>query len=315
MSNAASSLSEGMRAFIRTATSFSSSGGDWPSRRAAFARQCAHFTQPARRPLVATDQFAGGVMTRCIRPAAPSPRHGWPVLVYLHGGGWTMGSHTTHDWFAHALLERVDVAVVLVDYRLAPEASFPAPLDDALAVWNALGETSLPLDLTRRAVAGDSAGGTLAAALCVLLDERHEAQPDAQALLFPVVSADQSFASMEEHAEAPMLSARGLADSIALYLPDEHDRRHARAMPLECDDLSRLAPAFVAVAIEDVLCDQGIEYAVRLRNAGVKTDICLGHGLVHGSLRAARLDEVAALYDRLAGFLKNRGVADDRAGE
>ncbi len=72
--------------------------------------------------------------TRCLRPAGPTPHDGWPVLVSLHGGGWTTGSHATHHWFAQALLARADLAILAVDYRIAPEASFPAPLHDALAV-------------------------------------------------------------------------------------------------------------------------------------------------------------------------------------
>ncbi|MEM5313044.1 alpha/beta hydrolase [Paraburkholderia sp. JHI869] len=308
----ASPLSEGMRAFIRTAASFQSASDDWPSRRAAFARQCAYFTRPAKRALVVTDQRIGGVMTRCYRPAALAPERGWPVLVFFHGGGWSTGSHTTHDWFAHALIERAGLAVLAIDYRLAPEASFPAPLDDGLAVWHALSGAGLPLDPARRAVAGDSAGGTLAAALCIALRERREAQPLAQALLYPVLSADETFASVAEHAHAPMLTARGLAASIALYAPNERDRHAPLAMPLECDDFSRLAPALIVAAMEDVLRDQGIEYAARLRQAGGHVELYRGHGLVHAALRATELDEVAQCYDRLARFLAQRGVAHSR---
>ena len=107
-------------------------------------------------------------------------------------------------------------------------------------------------DVERRAVAGDSAGGTIAAALCVALRERGDVQPRAQALVYPVLSASSDFASMHEHAHAPMLTARGLAQSIELYLPDESDRRAACAMPLECRDFGDLAPALVVVAMQDL---------------------------------------------------------------
>ena len=304
-----------MRAFIQTAASFQSAGDDWPSRRAAFARQCAHFTPRAPRPLVVTDQRIGGVMTRCYRPAAQAPERGWPLLVFFHGGGWTTGSHATHDWFAHALLERADLAVLALDYRLAPEASFPAPLDDGLAVWHALAGAGLPLDPARLAVAGDSAGGTLAAALCIALRERREAQPLAQALFYPVLSADDAFASIAQHAHAPMLTARGLAASIALYVPNERERHTPLAMPLECDDFSRLAPALIVAAMEDVLRDQGIEYAARLRQAGGSIELYRGHGLVHAALRATELAEVARCYDRLACFLIEHGVARAREAQ
>ncbi|WP_454805944.1 alpha/beta hydrolase [Paraburkholderia fungorum] len=313
MNRVESPLSEGMHAFIRIATSFQSASDDWLSRRAAFAQQCAHFTQAPSRELVVTDQRIGGVMTRCYRPAHDAPRQGWPTLVYLHGGGWTSGSHATHDWFAHALLQRVDLAIVAVDYRLAPEASFPAPLDNCLAVWQGLEHaTTLALDLQRRAVAGDSAGGTLAAALCIALRDRGHAQPKAQALLYAVLSAEATFDSMREHAQAPMLTASGLAASVALYLPDERDRRNAQAMPLECGDLARLTPAFVVAATEDVLRDQAIAYAARLREAGNPAELWLGYGLVHAALRVPQLAEVAACYDRLAAFLVEQNVACQR---
>jgi acetyl esterase len=300
---------EAMRDFIEAAARFRSRGDDWLSRRAAFARQCAHFTPPAVRALDVSDQRIGGVMTRCYRPALKAPESGWPVLLFFHGGGWTNGSHATHDWFAHALLEHADLAIVALDYRLAPEAAFPAPLDDGLAVWTALAHADLPLDGSRRAVAGDSAGGTLAAALCVALRERGEAQPLAQALLYPVLSARDHFASITEHAQAPMLTAKGLADSIALYVPNERDRCTPLAMPLECDDFSRLAPALLLAAMEDVLRDQVIQYASRLRQAGGHAELLRAHGLVHAGLRATQLEHVAMCYHRIAAFLIAQGAA------
>jgi acetyl esterase len=315
MNDVKPALSDAMQAFIDTAARFRSATDDWPSRRAAFARQCAHFTPPAPRALTVVDQRIGGVMTRCYAPARAAPARGWPVLVFFHGGGWTMGSHTTHDWFAHALLARADLAIVAVDYRLAPEASYPAPLDDGLAVWDALQNAPLPFDPDCRAVCGDSAGGTLAAALCVALRERGDIQPNGQAMIYPVLSASEEFPSMREHALAAMLSARGLAESIELYLPDAHERRLARAMPLENSDFAQLAPALVVVAMNDVLRDQGFDYAARLLQAGSPAEVWQGHGLVHGALRANGLDEVDACYDRLAAFLIERNAARHRDEE
>ncbi|HDR9879845.1 TPA: alpha/beta hydrolase [Burkholderia cenocepacia] len=301
-------LSAGMRAFIDTASSFASERDDWPSRRAAFARQCAHFTPPAPDGVTAVDRTLGGVRTRCILPHGPAPVNGWPVLVFFHGGGWTAGDHTTHDWFAYALLARIDVAVLMIDYRLAPDACFPAPIVDGLTVWDAMSSAGLPLDPTRRAVGGDSAGGTLAAALCIALKRRGAAQPAAQLLLYPVLSARTEFGSIRENAHAPMLTARGLADSIALYVPREVDRSDALAMPLEGDG-GALAPALVAVAQYDPLRDQGLTYAQRLAAAGGESVAWHGDGLVHACLRAPWLPEVDAMYARSAAFLLERGLA------
>ncbi|KWF35349.1 hypothetical protein WT56_07830 [Burkholderia pseudomultivorans] len=263
---------------------------------------------------MSVDRTICGVRTRCILPRGPAPADGWPVLAFFHGGGWTAGDHTTHDWFAYELLTRVEIAVLMVDYRLAPEASFPAPIVDGLAVWDAMSSVGLPLDCTRRAVGGDSAGGTIAAALCVALKLRGDAQPAAQLLLYPVLSARSDFASMRENAYAPMLTTRGLADSIALYLPCEADRYDALAMPLESDDESGLAPALVAVAQYDPLRDQGLAYAQRLKAAGGQAEAWHGDGLVHACLRAPWLPEVDAMYAESAMFLVKRGLAVARDG-
>ncbi|QGZ65558.1 alpha/beta hydrolase [Paraburkholderia acidisoli] len=310
MSEFSPALSEGMREFVDTAATFRSASDDWAARRAAFARQCAHFTPLPARPLVVEDRTIGGVTTRVYQPAHEAPECGWPVLVYFHGGGWTMGDHSTHDWFAHALLARADLAIVAVDYRLAPEFSYPAPLDDGLAVWNAIAASAWPFDSGRAAVSGDSAGGTIAAALCMALRARGQAQPRAQALLYPVLSADTAFASMREHALAPMLSAQGLADSIALYLPDERTRHTEEAMPLASKDFGGLAPALLIVATEDVLRDQAVDYAARVREAGGTAEVLLAEGCVHGALRATYLPEAVACYERIAEFL----IAYDAAG-
>lgn len=307
-------LSAGMRAFVDTAASFAADRDDWPSRRAAFARQCAHFTPPTPDGVTIVDRTLGRVRTRCILPPGPAPTRGWPVLVFFHGGGWTAGDHTTHDWFAYALLEYVDVAVLMVDYRLAPEACFPAPIADGLSVWNAMPAAGLPLDCARRAVGGDSAGGTLAAALCVALHRHGAAQPAAQLLLYPVLSARSDFESLNENANAPMLTARGLADSIALYVPCETDRHDALAMPLDGDCNGALAPALIAVAQYDPLRDQGIAYAKRLTASGGEAVAWHGDGLVHACLRAPWLPEVDAMYARSAAFLLERGLAVARVG-
>ncbi|WLH60180.1 alpha/beta hydrolase fold domain-containing protein [Pseudomonas sp. FP2300] len=144
---------------------------------------------------------------------------------------------------------------------LAPEHPFPAPLEDALMVWLHLREGRLAgLSSERLTVAGDSAGGTLAAGLCVALRERGLAQPYLQVLVSPVLSAHQQFAFMREHACAPMLTTQGLMASLAGYVPDEPSQRDPQALALEQEVATGLTPAFVGVAQWDPLCDQGRAY-------------------------------------------------------
>nr|WP_197071602.1 alpha/beta hydrolase [Massilia sp. JS1662] len=297
-----------MRAFVEHSQSFQTGSDELEARRAAFLRMCRHYTPyPVPGSVRITDADVDGIGIRTYRPAIDPPAGGWPTMLYLHGGGWNMGSLDTHDWFAFALLRRMPIAVVAVDYRLAPEAPYPAALHDALQVHDAVraGEVAADLNRERLVVCGDSAGGTLAAALCIALRDTGGRQPDAQALLCPVLSARTGFPSMHTCSDAPLLTAAGLAASIAGYLPVAADRANPRAMPLEATYVDGLPRTFVAVAEFDPLRDQGRAYAGVLRKAGVGVTEYVGAGLVHGSLRAPHIAEVDALYGALCDFLRD----------
>ncbi|KMM85345.1 acetyl esterase [Pseudomonas taetrolens] len=298
-------LDPSLQAYVDTSASFTPRNDTLSARRTAFAEACRHFTPPAPAHLLIDDQCVGGRQVRIYFPAGDVPHGGWPAVLYLHGGGWSMGAHDTHDWFAFALARRLQVALVAVDYRLAPEHPFPAPLEDALMVWLHLREGRLAgLSSERLAVAGDSAGGTLAAGLCVALRERGLAQPYLQALVYPVLSAHQQFASMHEHACAPMLTTQGLMASLAGYVPDESSQRDPQALALEQEAATGLAPAFVGVAQWDPLCDQGRAYVAMLRQAQVPAELYVGEGLVHASLRASGVAAVESFYDAVAAALR-----------
>ena len=270
-------------------------------RRDAFAQACAHFTPQKPEGVIVEDHVVGGIAVRTYLPGSVAPADGLPAVLYFHGGGWNMGSHKTHDWFSYALIRRINVAIVAVDYRLAPEHPFPAPLEDGLEVWLALRRGELPkIDRTRLCVAGDSAGGTLAAGLCVALKEQGEQQPVCQALVYPVLTDREELRSMEVHANAPMLTAAGLAVSLEGYVPTEKLRNDRRALALKNSDPVGLAPTFIGVAEFDPLFDHGVEYAKLLQFAGVGVELHIGRGLVHASLRASGVPEVERFYDALA---------------
>lgn len=273
-------------------------------RRDAFAQACIYFTPERPEGIVVEDREVSGVSIRTYLPRSITPVNGWPAVLYFHGGGWTVGSHQTHDWFAYALIRRIDVAIVAVDYRLTPEHPFPAPLEDGLKVWLALKRGDFPsLDSQRLCVAGDSAGGGLAAGLCVALKAQGEAQPVCQALAYPVLTDDPALPSVQAHANAPMLTAAELDAALEAYVPTAKLRNDPRALALKNSDPAGLAPAFIGVAEFDPLFDHGVEYAERLRLAGVPADLHIGQGLVHGSLRASGVSEVERFYDALAGFI------------
>jgi len=246
----------------------------------------------------------GLVPLRVFQPAQAAPAGGWPALLFMHGGGWMLGGLDSHAFFCAELTARLGVAVVAVDYRLAPEHPFPAALHDSLAVWRALrdGALDVPVDPTRLVAIGDSAGGNLAAALCLALREADEPQPRMQALIYPALG-DEDSVSRRECADAPLLSVDDMHACLNVYLPST--THSPLALPLLARDLTRLAPAFIAVAEFDPLRDDGLRYAQRLRDDGVAVDDFPGHGLVHGCLRARGLPEVEALYEALFAALRN----------
>ncbi len=299
-------LSEPLRAFIEQSQRFVAADESLEARRDAFLRACRYFTPPPPQGVEMENSQVDEIAIRVYRPGGVTPRGGWPTLLYLHGGGWDLGSLDSHDWFAFALLRRLPIAIVAVDYRLAPEHPFPAPLEDSLAVWQALRQGKVAIDLSseRLAVSGDSAGGTLAAGLCMALREQGGAQPILQALLYPVLTVETDLPSMQEHASAPMMTVAGLSKSIARFLPELAMRRNPCAMPLMAEYFDGLAPAFIGVAEYDPLRDHGYAYRDVLCRAGGVAELHLGEGLVHSSLRAFNVAGVELLFDKLATALR-----------
>lgn len=237
-----------------------------------------------------------------------------PLVVYLHGGGFVVGDLDSHDGITAALCARGGFAVLAVDYRLAPEHRAPSALLDGWDAWRHALEH--PADFGARgvpAVCGDSAGGTLAAALCLLARQRGAPQPAAQALFYPALAADETLPAYQHKADAPLLSRADVAYYRRVVLAPGQAPGAFEA-PLLAADVAGLAPAWVAVAEHDPLHDDGVCYVERLRTAGVATELYRGHGLVHGCLRAyATSPAVRALLDTAATWLGTR-LGDREAG-
>jgi acetyl esterase len=235
-----------------------------------------------------------------------APRSPQPLLVYYHGGGWVIGDLETHDGPCRFLAEHSGCRVLSIEYRLAPEHPFPAPVEDALAAfaWAAEHAAELGADPSRIAVAGDSAGGNLAGAVCLGARDAGGAQPALQALLYPVTDAVGGQASRETFAEGFLLTRNDMDWFEGHYLPDGCAPDDPRVSIMRAPDVSGLPPAYVATAGFDPLRDEGEVYASRMREAGVKVALQRHTGLIHGfanltaicpSARAAMLEVAGAL--------------------
>jgi acetyl esterase/lipase len=206
-----------------------------------------------------------------------------PLLVYFHGGGWVIGDLETHDSPCRFLAAHSSVQILAVDYRLAPEHPFPAAAEDAFAAyaWARANADRLGADAGRIAVGGDSAGGNLAAVVCLAAREADVPLPAMQLLIYPVTDTGRELLSRQLFREGFLLTRRDMAYYEDRYLPPGTDRDDPRVAVLQAADLSGLPPAYVAVAGFDPLRDEGIAYATRLREAGVPTALRLHPGLVH----------------------------------
>lgn len=216
----------------------------------------------------------------------PSDAPDLPLIAYLHGGGWTVGSIASFDPVTRALAAASGAIVVSVGYRLAPEQTFPVPVDEAVAAVRWLAENAglLGADGSRIAIAGDSAGGNLAAVAARRLRDEGGPPLRMQALVYPVCDAALDTPSAERFAEGYGFTAEAMRRYWELYLGDA-DGSDPDASPLRADDLRGLPPAFVATAAADVLRDEGEAYGAALREAGVRATIRRYPGTVHGFWR------------------------------
>jgi acetyl esterase len=222
---------------------------------------------------------------RLYAPAEPKP----PVLVYLHGGGFTVGSIATHDVLCRSLSHLADCAVLSVGYRLAPEYRFPVAFNDAFDAlqWVAHQGAEKDLDCSRIAVGGDSAGGTLAAACA--LQARDIALPlKLQLLFYPGCTAHADTPSHHSFRQGFLLEASHIHYFFDHYIPHRAEREDWRFAPLWADDVEGVAPAWFGLAECDPLVDEGIAYADKLRAAGVTVDLEIYRGVVHEFIKMGR---------------------------
>ena len=230
----------------------------------------------------------GDVEVRLVRPrGAKGPL---PVLVYLHGGGWILGSSVTHDLLTRRLSVGANAVVAFVEYSRAPEAKYPVQLEQSYATTRWIRERGRAngFDPARVAIAGDSAGGNMAAALTVFAKQRRDDQFVHQSLYYPMTDANaEDSESLRLFKDGPYGSAQGLEWFWRSYLPDQALRNEITVSPLQATeaDLEGLPPAVVIVDQNDVLRDQGEAYADKLREAGVPTTSVRFNGTIHDLMR------------------------------
>jgi len=223
-----------------------------------------------------------GVRADVLVPPGTPP---FPVLIYLHGGGWSIGSPASHHKLACQLCAGAGVLVVNVDYRLAPEHPFPAPLDDCVAAarWTRANIGRFGGDATRLAVGGDSAGGNLAAVVCQLAKQKGGPHLVFQLLIYPVTQYRANTESMKSFAEGYFLERRTMDWFFDQYTDAANvDPNDPRLSPLAASDLSGLPRAYVVTAGFDPLKDEGKAYADKLNRAGVAAVYVDYPSMIHG---------------------------------
>ncbi|MFS0899045.1 alpha/beta hydrolase [Mycolicibacterium litorale] len=257
----------------------------------------------------------GDIPIRVYRPSTAEPAP--PVVVYFHGGGFALGDLDTHDGECRRHAAAAGAVVVAVDYRLAPEHPYPAAVEDAWAAltWVAGHGGDLGADTGRLAVAGDSAGGNLAAVTAQRARDRGGPAITFQLLWYPVTMWDMSLPSVTQNADAPILDAAAIADLSRWYAGELTDPVPELA-PGRAPDLTGLPPAYIAVAGHDPLRDDGIRYAQLLSAAGVSVELHNAETLVHGYLGYAGVVPAATeAADRGLAALRRAVVKGDSVTE
>jgi acetyl esterase len=214
----------------------------------------------------------GNISINIVRPQGSNDTL-LPVVMYFHGGGWVLGGSNTHERLVRELANKANVAVVFVDYTPSPQAKYPVPIEEAYAAtkWVAENGKSINVDSSRLAVAGDSVGGNMAAAVTLLAKERRGPNIAFQALFYPVTDANFDTPSYLAYQEGYWLTRKAIEWFWDNYAPDNATRKEPTALPLlaSVDQLRGLPPALVITDEFDVLCDEGEAYAHKLMQANV----------------------------------------------
>ena len=244
----------------------------------------------------------GDVRVRIVRPSGAEGA--LPVVLYMHGGGWVLGNAGTHDRLVRELAVGAGAALVFVEYDRSPEARYPVAIEQgyATARWIVREGAANGLDPERLAIAGESVGGCMTAAIALMAQERRDVRFVHQSMYYPVTDAAMDTDSYREFAEGYYLSAKAMAWFWDCYAPDPVERAEPFASPLQAsgEQLDGLPPTLVIVDEADVLRDEGEAYASRLRRAGVEVTTVRYDGAIHDFMMLNPLSDTRAARAAIA---------------
>jgi acetyl esterase len=257
---------------------------------------------PVDEEWITISSSVGDVRVRIVRPKGATGT--LPVILYMHGGGWILGNAATHDRLVRELAVGVQAAIVFVEYTPSPEAHYPVAIEQgyATAQWITNEGSAHGLDASRMAIAGDSVGGNMTAAITLMAQERGDVRFVHQSMYYPVTDAAMDTGSYERFAEGYFLTAKMMAWFWDAYEPDLERRLEPFASPLRASDeqLAGLPPAFVIVGEADVLRDEGEAYAARLRTAGTPVTTVRYDGITHDFMMLNALRDTHATHAAIA---------------
>ena len=251
---------------------------------------------PVDEQWVTVPAGVGDVRVRLVSP--PGAQAPLPAILFMHGGGWILGNAATHDRLVREFAVGVNAVVAFVEYDRSPEARYPVAIEQGYAAAQWLGREGgqYGIDASRLAVAGDSVGGNMTAALAIMASERGDVRFLQQSMFYPVTDAGMDTGTYAEFATGHYLTAKAMEWFWDAYIPDVARRSEIHASPLRAtlEQLSGLPPAFIAVDEVDVLRDEGEAYAAKLRAAGVPVTTVRYDGTIHDFMMLNPLSETNA---------------------
>jgi acetyl esterase len=308
-------IDPGMLAFYKALVAKTPPGSaNWPldQQRSAWNALCQEFRAPRPDDVEARDIICNGVPCRMFRPKQGAH---FATVIYGHGGGWVLGGPETHDDMCAEISSGAGVAVLLIDYRLAPEHPFPAQLQDSLKVWRWVHEQghAHKLDASRIIAAGDSAGGQMSVALALTLRELQLMPPIGMVLIYPVLGANMSTPSYLRNANAPCLTRDEMKFYLDAFLgpPDSPAWHNDKAIPNLASDVSGLPPTFITVAAHDPLHDDGVIFNEKMQAAGILSTLRREPELAHSYMRARHhsmpaMESFKAIVEALKAMAHNQ---------
>jgi len=244
-----------------------------------------------------------------VRIYTPEDGERLPIIIYSHGGSWISGNLDTHDNVCRKLSQNTKAIVISVDYRLAPENPFPAGLNDVYNVlqWTYKNAKNINGDESHIAIAGDSAGGNLSAAVSLMSKEKNSAHITCQVLIYPSTNIyELNSASWSNFSNDFNISKEEMEKYISLYVPQKEDRKNPHASPLLANEFNQLPDTLVITAEIDPLRDEGEAYGNKLKEAGIQSKVIRFNGVTHGFITMDKItDKADEALNKISSYLKN----------